>query len=205
MLEQIIAYMSSLDAGWIYLILFIFAFIENIFPPSPSDVVVIIGASLIASTTLGFIPVLIITSLGSSLGFILMYYVGFYLSESVLRSGKLKFIDKELINKVDKWFSKYGFKLILANRFMPGTRSVISFFSGVSELNVFKTFIYATISAFLWNVLLVYMGYEIGNNIDKIDYYLSTYSNVALIITALLVVIWAVKYFLTKGSKNGGK
>ena len=67
MLEDIILYMSSVDTVWLYAILFFFAFIENVFPPSPSDVVVVIGASLIASTTLGYLPVLIITSIGLSL------------------------------------------------------------------------------------------------------------------------------------------
>ncbi|NOX67207.1 MAG: DedA family protein, partial [Chlorobi bacterium] len=53
MLQDTLLYMSSLDPILIYLILFLFAFIENIFPPSPSDVVVVIGASLIATTTMG--------------------------------------------------------------------------------------------------------------------------------------------------------
>lgn len=128
MLEEIIAYISTLDTSWIYVILFFFAFIENVFPPSPSDVVVVVGASLIATTSLGFVPVLIITSIGSALGFILMYYVGYFLSEKVLRSGKLKFISQDALHKTDEWFTKYGYKIILANRFLPGTRSVISFF-----------------------------------------------------------------------------
>ena len=129
MLEEILSYISSLDISWIYLILFFFSFIENVFPPSPSDVVVIVGASLIASTSIGFLPVLIITSVGSALGFILMYYVGYFLSEKVLRAGKLKFIDENALNKTDQWFAHYGYWIILANRFLPGTRSVISFFS----------------------------------------------------------------------------
>ena len=99
-----------------------------------SDVVVVVGASLIASTSVGFIPVLLITSIGSALGFILMYYIGFFLSEKVLRTGRIKFIEKSSLEKTDAWFSKYGYWIILANRFLPGTRSVISFFSGVHEL-----------------------------------------------------------------------
>ncbi|MBI9070637.1 MAG: DedA family protein [Melioribacteraceae bacterium] len=203
MLEEIILYISSVDVVWLYCILFFFAFIENIFPPSPSDVVVVAGASLIASTSLGFIPVLFITSIGSSLGFMLMYYLGMYLSEHVLRSGKLKFISQNSIDKTDKWFTKYGYKLIIANRFMPGTRSVISFFSGVSELDKIKTFVYATISAFVWNILLVYLGMSVGNNIELIDYYLSTYSNIALIITGIILAIWLIRFFIIKNRKSG--
>ena len=198
MLEEILAYISSLDTSWIYVILFFFAFIENVFPPSPSDVVVVVGASLIASTSIGFIPVLFITSLGSALGFILMYYVGYFLSEKVLRSGKLKFVSQDALHKTDEWFSKYGYWIILVNRFLPGTRSVISFFSGVHELHVVKTFIFALISAFLWNIIIIYLGMTLGNNVELIDKYLSTYSNIGIGLTIVVLLVWGIRYYLKK-------
>ena len=198
MLEEILVYLSTLDAVWIYLLLFFFAFIENVFPPSPSDVVIVVGATLIASTSIEFIPVLFITSVGSALGFILMYYLGYFLSEKVLRSGKLKFVSQDALHKTDEWFSKYGYWIILANRFLPGTRSVISFFSGVHELHVGKTFLFALISAFAWNVIIIYLGMTLGNNVELIDYYLKTYSNIGIGLTILVLVIFAIRYFLNK-------
>lgn len=198
MLEEILVFIGSLDATWIYLLLFFFAFIENVFPPSPSDIIVVVGASLIATTSIEFIPVLFITSVGSAVGFILMYYLGYFLSEKVLRSGKLKFVSQDALHKTDEWFSKYGYWIILANRFLPGTRSVISFFSGVHELNVFKTFIFALISAFAWNVIIIYLGMTLGNNVELIDYYLKTYSNIGIGLTILVLVIFAIRYFLNK-------
>lgn len=198
MLEEIIVYISTLDTTWVYVVLFIFSFIENVFPPSPSDVVVVVGASLIAATSIGFIPVLIITSFGSALGFILMYYLGYFLSEKVLRTRKFKFIDLNSLQKTDKWFSKYGYWLILANRFLPGTRSVISFFSGVHELDVFKTFLFALISALLWNVFLINLGMMLGNNIQLIDYYLSTYSNIGIVLTIIVFAIFGIRYLIKK-------
>jgi len=202
MLEEILAYISTVDTAWIYVILFFFAFIENVFPPSPSDVVVVVGASLIASTSMGFMPILLITSIGSSLGFILMYYIGFFFSEHILRTGKIKFISQEALSKTDIWFTKYGYKLILANRFMPGTRSVISFFSGVYELDVMKTFIFATLSACLWNTGIVFLGMQLGNNVVLIDYYLTTYSNIAVTVTLIVIAVFTVNYFLNKKKQN---
>lgn len=198
MLEEILFYMSSVDTSFLYLILFFFAFIENVFPPSPSDVVVIIGASLIASTTMGYIPILVITSFGSALGFILMYYVGKLFGDKVLKSGKLKFLSEEDISKTDIWFTKYGYKLILANRFLPGTRSVISFFAGIYELDLIKTFVLSTISAFVWNAIIIYLGMTVGNNVDVIDYYLSTYSTIILSVTFVIVMFFTIKFFLQR-------
>jgi membrane protein DedA with SNARE-associated domain len=194
MLEDIILYMGSVGPVWIYFILFFFSFVENVFPPSPSDVVVVVGATLIASTSLGYIPVLIITSVGSALGFILMYYFGKLFGDKVVRSGKLKFLTNEDLSKTDIWFSRYGFKLILANRFLPGTRSVISFFSGMYELELGKTFLFASISALAWNAIIIYLGMMLGNNVERIDYYLSTYSTVIIILTVIVIGIFAGRF-----------
>lgn len=205
MLEDIIAYISSLSPFWVYLTLFFFSFIENVFPPSPSDVVVIFGATLISGggADIGFVPVLLITSLGSSAGFMLMYYVGMTLGEKVIRHKKLKFISPESITKTDQWFTKYGYKLILFNRFMPGTRSVISFFSGFSELDPKRTFIYATISAFAWNLIIIWMGVVLGNNLELIDKYLSIYSNAVIGLTLLIILAIVIRQILLK--KNAAK
>lgn len=190
--------MSNLDPTLIYLILFFFAFIENVFPPSPSDVVVVVGASLIATTSMGFIPVLLITSFGSSLGFMLMYLMGKLFGEKIIRSGKVSFISQEALSNTDIWFNKWGYKLILANRFMPGTRSVISFFTGVYELEFLKTFVFSTISAFAWNLLIIYAGMFLGNNVEVIDYYLSTYSTIGVVISVVVILFFIIKYFIKR-------
>jgi membrane protein DedA with SNARE-associated domain len=200
MLESTLLYMGNLDPLYIYLILFFFAFIENIFPPSPSDVVVVVGASLIVTTSMGFIPVLLITSFGSSLGFMLMYFMGKIFGEKIIRSGKISFITEEGLSNTDIWFNKWGYKLIVANRFMPGTRSVISFFAGVYELEVLKTFLFATISAFAWNILIIYAGMLLGDNVETIDYYLATYSTIGVAISVVVILFFVVKYFIKRKS-----
>jgi membrane protein DedA with SNARE-associated domain len=81
---------------------------------------------------------------------------------------------------------------------MPGTRSVISFFAGVYELEVLKTFIFSTISAFVWNVLIITLGMFLGNNVETIDYYLSTYSIIGGILAAVVIIYFTVKYFVKR-------
>ncbi len=198
MLQDILNFISTLDPALIYLTLLFFSFVENIIPPSPSDVVVVFGSTLIAKTTVGFIPILLITSVGSSAGFIVMYFVGKYLGEKLLRNGKLKFIKQESLEKADVWFNKYGYKLILINRFVPGTRAVISFFSGVHRLKPLPTFFYAAISSFIWNALLIWLGVLLGQNVSLVDYYLNTYSNIILVITAIVVIYLLYKFWKRK-------
>jgi membrane protein DedA with SNARE-associated domain len=196
--------MSQVDITVIYLIVISFAFIENIFPPSPSDVIVIIGASLIANQgAANFISMLILTSLASSAGFMLMYWVGKKFGQKILRSHRLKFISEENLETTNKWFMKYGYALILANRFLPGTRSAISFFTGIHELSFGKTFLFATISAFLWNVFIIWLGFALGQNVEIIDHYLKTYSSTVILITLLLIVFWILKKIVKKRKTLG--
>ncbi|MEW6005224.1 MAG: DedA family protein [Stygiobacter sp.] len=194
MLEQVIAYINSLDPVIIYLLLFFFPFIENIFPPSPSDIVVVIAATLISKNELDFLVILLITTIASTIGFIAMYLIGEFSGENIIRKGKLKFIKQEYLEKADKWFHKFGYNLILINRFMPGTRAVISFFCGVHRLNPLRSFIAAATSSLIWNLILIFLGITLGNNIQLVDKYLNTYSNIGLIVTIIIVSFFLIKF-----------
>ena len=204
MIEHILDFISGLSPFWIYVSLFAFAFIENVFPPSPSDLVVVIGGSLIGTHALHFIPTLLVTTIGSVIGFMALFFIGTQLDKKLIRAGKVKFIPTEGLEKVEKWFSKYGYWIILANRFLPGTRSVISLFAGLSELNAKKTIILATISALVWNSSIIYLGIIFGHNIETVDHYLSTYSNIAVIVTCAVILFLILKYFWKKKKSEKG-
>ena len=196
MIEEVFIYLSQLDPFWIYAVLFLFAFIENVFPPAPSDVVLIVGAALIGSTSLGFASVFLLTSFGSAAGFILMYLVGRFFGEKVLRKGKLKFVTPRALARLDLWFYRYGYWLIIANRFLAGTRSAISFFSGVHRLRIGKTFVCASLSALLWNLVIIYIGMTLGDKVDLIDRLLTRYNRIVLIIIVVAAAALVIRYLI---------
>ncbi len=202
MIEEVLNFISSLTPFWIYVVLFFFAYIENVFPPSPSDLVVVIGGSLIGTGTIHFVPTLLLTTIGSVLGFMTLFFIGTQLDRKVVRAGKIKFISLEALNKAEIWFKKYGYFIILANRFMPGTRSVVSFFGGLSELDIKKTTIFATISALIWNGIIIYLGVIFGRNIHLVDQYMSHYSNTVIAITVLVILFFTIRYFWKKRKNN---
>jgi len=198
MFEEILSQISSFPPFWIYVTLFLFAFIENIFPPSPSDFVLIVGGSIAATSTVNVILILIVATLGSITGFMLMFYIGTTVDRKVIHSGKFKFIPVESIGKVETWFQKYGYAIIVANRFLPGTRAVISFFAGISNLEIKKTTVLCFISALAWNAIIIYLGYMFGENVDVVDRYISTYSNIVIVATVLIILLLVLKYFINK-------
>ena len=202
MIESILNHLSDMSPFLIYLTLFLFSFVENVFPPSPSDLVVVIGGSLIATEAINFIPTLIFTTIGSVLGFMTLYYIGSQVDKKIVRAGKMKFISIQAVENAEKWFNKWGYTVILANRFLPGTRSVISFFAGLSELKFWKTVILAAISAIVWNTIIIYLGTIFGNNIELVDSYLSQYQIVVLILTGVIILFFVLRYFFFKKKKN---
>ena len=202
MIEDILSHIGELTPFWIYASLFAFAYVENVFPPSPSDLVVLIGGSLVGTGTLSFIPTLIVTTVGSILGFMTLFFIGWMLDKKIIKSGKLKFISVEAVLKVETWFNKYGYWVIAINRFLPGTRSVVSFFAGMSRLDIKRTVILSTISAFLWNFLIIYLGMLFGENVEVVDKYLDTYSNIVIAVTIIIVLFFTARYlFFMKKSE----
>ncbi len=65
--------------------------------------------------------------------------------------------------------------------FSPGTRAVVSFFAGMSELKLLPTTGLCFVSALLWNTILILIGVFVGQNFDLIGYYLDTYSQIVTI------------------------
>jgi len=198
MFEDILNQISTFPPVWVYIIMMLFAFIENVFPPSPSDIVIVIGGTLVGAGDLSFILALIFSTLGSITGFMLMFYIGSTVDKKLIHSGRFKYIPINSINIVEAWFRKYGYFVIIANRFLPGTRAVISFFAGISNLEPKKTFSLCFISALVWNVIMLYLGFMFGNNVAAIDSYLTTYSNIVIVATIAIVLLLIIRFMFRK-------
>jgi membrane protein DedA with SNARE-associated domain len=202
MIEHLLENISTLSPFWIYIVLFFFSFLENVFPPSPADLVTVIGGSLIVSHSIDYIPTLLVTTLGSTAGFMVIFFIGSQFDKKIVRAGKIKFISVEALLKVENWFLKYGYFIILANRFLPGMRSVISLFAGLSELNIKKTALFASISALIWNAGIIYLGLLFGRNVKYADKLISTYSEIVAIVLAVVLAIYLLRYFILRKRKN---
>jgi membrane protein DedA with SNARE-associated domain len=198
MFEDILTQISTFSPIWIYLTLFFFAFIENVFPPSPSDVLLVVGGTIIGTGAINFILALAFVTIGSITGFMLMFYIGSTVDKKVIHSGRFKYIPLNTIEKVEIWFRKYGYFVIVANRFMPGTRAVISFFAGISNLDPKRTITLCFVSALLWNAILLYLGFIFGDNVEKVDEYLTTYSNIVIAVTIIVILFFIVRLFFRK-------
>ena len=189
-IESVINYLQSLPTLGVLGVIFLVCYIENVFPPSPSDVLLVFAGTLIGVGSVGFFPALAASTLGGTLGFMSAYAAGRYF-ERKLTSGKFsRFIPTNALLQVEKLFQRYGYAVIVANRFLAGTRGVVSFFAGMSQMNLPLTTMLCAISAAVWNALLLYAGKALAGNWRRAIEYLAIYSKIAT--TVVLVVVVAI-------------
>lgn len=188
---------------WYSILLFalFITFLENIFPPSPSDVLLVFMGTLVSVGTVSFFPLLIMATTGSTIGFLVMYYLGFNFESRIIESNRLPFVTKESLAKPEQWFKKYGYYVIVANRFLSGTRAVISFFAGMSKLDIKKTTLLSFFSAMIWNSILIYLGVAFADNLDLVKEYISLYGKIVFPILIVIILIITIKYMFFNGKK----
>ncbi|MGO9482774.1 MAG: DedA family protein [Candidatus Kryptoniota bacterium] len=194
-IDTIIGALQHAAPGYLYFTLFFFAFLENLFPPSPSDLVIAFGGTLVGFGKLNMFAAILFATLGSTAGFVSMYYLGFFLGRGIIDSGKLKFLPLDKVKVVEGWFTKYGYWIVIGNRFLSGTRAIISFVVGLSELPIAITLPLCAASALLWNTLLVLAGSQLGHNWRQIEYYLSIYGTIIVASVGLAAAYFIAIYF----------
>lgn len=162
--DTIINHLLPQQDGVLYLFLFASAIVENLFPPIPGDTITAFGAFLVGTGRLSYPLVYLATTAGSVIGFMLLVFIGRLMEREFFIKRNFKFFSADSIVSAEKWFSRYGFIVVLLNRFLPGIRSVISLVSGLTRLNFLKVFIFSVISASIWNLIWIQVGFLLGNN-----------------------------------------
>ncbi|MCI7041560.1 MAG: DedA family protein [Lachnospiraceae bacterium] len=176
--------------------------LENIFPPIPSEVILTFGGFMTTCTDLTFTGVVVSSTIGSLIGAILLYGIGWILSYDKLcrilsgKTGKILHLYPEDIDKAVSWFDKRGNYTVFFCRFIPIVRSLISIPAGCAKMKMLPFLLLTTAGSFIWNTVLVYLGALAGKSWSKIAGYMDTYSTIVLII--LIIAVLSALYFFIK-------
>lgn len=196
MTESIIEWLQSLPPLGVYAALFFTAYIENVFPPAPSDVVMLFIATLAGMGLIGLVPAIAIATAGSVSGFMTAFWIGRRFGRRLVESNRLPFITESSLTKVDGWFDRWGYGVVVANRFLAGTRAVISFFTGMSQLRFLPTTLLCLVSALAWNSLIIWLGSLLGANWRVGTVWLQRYGQVVLAVLVILAIVWGVRRYM---------
>ncbi|MCX7679479.1 MAG: DedA family protein [Spirochaetes bacterium] len=193
-------------ASILYLLLFISSIIENIIPPIPGDTITAFGAFLVGQGKLNFLAVYTLTTIGSTIGFLILFALGWLLGKEFFIKRNYHFFPAKSISAGEHWFSRFGLFVVLANRFLPGIRSVISIVAGASMLSPTKVGILALISASIWNLIWIHVGYSLGNNWEtvrqKTEDILTRYNVIVIIVISAAVLCWFLYQMYKKINNN---
>lgn len=192
MIEYAVEFAQGLPPSGILAFAFAVAFIENVFPPSPSDMLLVFCGTLAGIGAVNTPLLVLVSSLGGSAGFLIMYRLGKLYGNDIFKSKWLRFIPRSSLVKVEEWFNRRGYWIILGNRFLSGTRAVISLFAGMSGLHLPKTLALSLVGSIIWNSLLVAGGYLLGDNWRELDKYLSLYGRIVGIGLLILSAGWII-------------
>ena len=175
------------DGG--YLGIALLMFLENLFPPIPSELIMPLAGFDAARGELNPLGVVAAGTVGSILGAIFWYWVGKRLGAKRLeawaaRHGRWLTLRPENVVDVDAWFDRHGGKAVLFGRLLPAFRSLVSIPAGVFGMTFPRFALYSTVGTTLWNTLLTLAGYTLESRYEVVAQYLNpaTRGIVAMII-----------------------
>jgi len=190
MLEHWVSTLQQLPAEGILLAALVVTFVENVFPPSPSDTLLLFCGVLVGLGAAPLIPMLLAATVGSVAGFALMFWLGYQFGVRIVQTRRLRWLPLEMVERVQRWFRRYGYWVIVANRFLSGTRGAISFVAGMSELRFVPTLLLSAVSALVWNGFLLTLGWSVGRNWQQVAQALQLYGTIITAVVIAFVAGW---------------
>ena len=197
-------FIISLMEQFGYLGVFFLIMIENVFPPIPSEVILLFGGFMTTYTSLNLLLMILVATLGSLAGAIILYYIGKILNKERLKKivsgkiGKILCLKAKDIDLADRWFDTKGNKTVFFCRFIPIVRSLISIPAGMSEMPLQKFFLYTFFGSAIWNTILIIIGNRVGDNWESILGIFNQYSHIVLILLIILFIIFVIWFYKKK-------
>jgi membrane protein DedA with SNARE-associated domain len=183
--------------------------IESSFIPFPSEVV-IPPAAYIASkpnSHLNIFLVVLFGTLGALIGAYINYFLAMWLGRPIMyrladsKVGKILLLSSEKIKKAEQYFNDHGKTSTFVGRLIPGIRQLISLPAGLARMNLLSFTIFTTLGALIWNTTLALLGYLAHGQADLINEYSHELSIIILVLLALAIGFYIVRYFIRRRKK----
>ncbi len=167
--------------------------LENVFPPIPSEFILPLAGFTASQGKLTLWIVILLATLGSVVGAIILYYIGAILGRERTRYVFLKMplVRVKDVDKTEDWFIKYETKTVFYGRMIPIFRSLISIPAGIEHMNMMKFITYTATGSLIWNTVLVTAGFILGENFYLVKEYAGYFQYVVI-----ALVLLGIGYFV---------
>jgi len=191
MIHEIAQFITDQIFDMGYLGIFFLMLIESSFIPFPSEIVLVPAGYLASKGDMDISLILLSSLLGSISGALINYFGALYVGRKfLLRYGKYIMISKQTLDKMEDFFKKHGAISTFTGRLIPGIRQLISIPAGLSKMNLKVFIFYTSLGAMIWSIILVALGYLIGENQELIKEYLSQIVTITLLLVALITAFY---------------
>lgn len=162
--------------------------------PIPSEVLLAVGGALAATGRFNVWWVMFLGTAAQLVGGLVGYAIGRYGGYPfLLRYGKYVFISKRDLERTHQSFEKYGPWLTMAGRCLPVIRGLVAYPAGIARMNIWSFILYTTIGSAAWTALWVFIGYQLGENLDVINSWMHDFSLV-VVAGLLLLIVWHFRH-----------
>lgn len=184
-LDWVISIMEALGAVGVG----VAVFLENVFPPIPSEVVLPLAGFTTTQGDLNVWAALMWSVIGSVSGAFLLYGLGRSIGAARLRqvADWMWLVDATDVDKSLLWFEKYGKYSVFFGRLVPGVRSLISIPAGVDKMNPVLFGVLTAVGSTIWNAVLIWAGVWLGAEWETVSMWFERYSTIIYVGIALIV------------------
>ena len=196
MLDRFLHWVAQLPELLVYVVLMALSALENIFPPVPADVAVVLGAFLAQRGTTDAVVLGVLCWLANTASAAGMYfYARRHGRRFFARGWRRTLMPPEAIADLERAYIKHGVAGIFISRFLPGVRAAVTPFAGVVGMSPLRALVPAASASALWYTFLIVVGTALGLNweaarevVDKANRWLALVS--ALFTAAIVVWLW---------------
>lgn len=169
-------------------------FIENIFPPIPSELFLALAGFTAANGTFTPAAGILWATIGSITGAWALYGLGAWFGRYRLYKAAyiMPLVDIDDVERTERWFLKYGYWTVFFGRMIPIFRSLISIPAGLEGMNFWLFTLFTAIGSLIWNTIFIMGGYLLGTNFHLISDYADVFSNVVLAAVVVVLGTWIV-------------
>ncbi|WP_432573008.1 DedA family protein [Kineococcus sp. SYSU DK005] len=171
----------------------VLSFLEVVFPPIPSEVVLPLAGYQVQQDVLQLFPVVALSVLGAFLGSLVLYWVGrvIGLRRAAAIAERVPLMDADDVHRSAEWFSRHEGAAVFTGRFIPGVRSLISLPAGAAGMRLWKFSLLTVLGSGLWNGLLIGLGMALGTQYELVEQY-GHYLDYVFYAAIAGVLAWAV-------------
>lgn len=196
----------SRNLNYLLILVFVYSFLEVVFPPIPGDTLMVLSGSLAGFAKISPIWLIGCASVGTLCASLLIFNLGYKMEHRILKSPRFSWmLDSKTFVKLEKWFLKYGLAILLVSRFLPVARSGIVLAAGIVNLDRIKSMVAVGISAFVSATFFILLGSYLGSRWQDIFKFWQAWSHPILLSLAGLGFAFLIYRVIQKGLRKNSK